>query len=101
MEDYIKKAADAFLVERPYGMRVDYRKGGYVLFNRNLNVLGNKERARLEELPLEDLEHAGFTDVFFYSDCTNPYAGYVLDLKKLKVYNQYMFPLAMVLNMKL
>ena len=22
MEDYIKKAADAFLVERPYGMRV-------------------------------------------------------------------------------
>ena len=114
MEDYIKKAPDAFLVERPYGMRVDYRKGGYVLFNRNLNVLGNKERARLEELPLEDFdvdeiplegeiikEHAGFTDVFFYSDCTNPYAGYVLDLKKLKVYNQYMFPLAMVLNMKL
>ena len=110
MEDYIKKAADAFLVERPYGMRVDYRKGGYVLFNRNLNVLGNKEHARLEELPLEDFdvdeiplegeiikEHAGFTDVFFYSDCTNPYAGYVLDLKKLKVYNQYMFPLAMVL----
>ena len=33
--------------------------------------------------------------------CSNPYAGYVLDLKKLKVYNQYMFPLAMVLNMKL
>ena len=56
MEDYIKKAADAFLVERPYGMRVDYRKGGYVLFNRNLNVLCNKERARLEELPLEDFD---------------------------------------------
>ena len=83
MEDYIKKAADAFLVERPYGMRVDYD---------------------VDEIPLEGeiiKEHAGFTDVFFYSDCTNPYAGYVLDLKKLKVYNQYMFPLAMVLNMKL
>ena len=26
MENYLKKAADAFLVERPYGMRVDYRK---------------------------------------------------------------------------
>ena len=87
MEDYIKKAADAFLVERPYGMRVDYSKRGYVLFNRNLNVLGK--------------EHAGFTDVFFYSDCTNPYAGYVLDLKKLKVYNQFIYPLAMVLNRKL
>lgn len=47
MEDYIKKAADAFLVERPYGMRVDYSKRGYVLFNRNLNVLGNGEHARL------------------------------------------------------
>ena len=107
MEDYIKKAADAFLVERPYGMRVDYSKRGYVLFNRNLNVLGNGEHARLEELPLEELEgeiikeHAGFTDVFFYSDCTNPYAGYVLDLKKLKVYNQFIYPLAMVLNRKL
>ena len=29
MEDYIKKAADAFLVERPYGMRVDYSKRAY------------------------------------------------------------------------
>ena len=44
---------------------------------------------------------AGFTDVFFYSDCTNPYAGYVLDLKKLKVYNQFIYPLAMILNRKL
>ena len=114
MEDYIKKAADAFLVERPYGMRVDYRKKGFVLFNRNLNVLGNVEHARLEELPLERFnveeiplegeiveEHAGFTDVFFYTDLTNPYAGYVLNLQKLKAYNQFMFPLAMALNREL
>ena len=114
MEDYIKKAADAFLVKRPYGMRVDYRKKGFVLFNRNLNVLGNVEHARLEELPLERFnveeiplegeiveEHAGFTDVFFYTDLTNPYAGYVLNLQKLKAYNQFMFPLAMALNRKL
>lgn len=100
MENYIKKAADAFLVERPYGMRVDYRKKGFVLFNRNLNVLGKAEQARLEELPLELFnveeiplageiveEHAGFTDVFFYTDLTNPYAGYVLNLQKLKAYN--------------
>ena len=44
MENYIKKAADAFLVERPYGMRVDYRKKGFVLFNRNLNVLKVSEK---------------------------------------------------------
>ena len=101
MENYIKKAADAFLVERPYGMRVDYRKKGFVLFNRNLNVLGNAEQTRLEELPLERFnveeiplegevveEHSGFTDVFFYTDLTNPYAGYVLNLQKLKVFTK-------------
>ena len=111
MENYIKKAAEAFLVERPYGMRVDYRKKGYVLFNRNLNVLGNAECGCLEELPLEQFavediplegemveEHTGFTDVFFYSDYSNPYAGHILDLKKLKVYNQYIYPLATVLD---
>ena len=104
MENYIKKAADAFLVERPYGMRVDYRKKGFVLFNRNLNVLGNAEHARLEELPLERFnveEHAGFTDVVFYTDLTSPYAGYALNLQKLKAYNRFMFPLAMALNRKL
>ena len=114
MENYIKKAADAFLVERPYGMRVDYRKKGFVLFNRNLNVLGNAEHARLEELPLERFnveeipldgeiveEHAGFTDVFFYTDLTSPYAGYALNLQKLKAYNRFMFPLAMALNREL
>lgn len=114
MENYIKKIADAFLIERPYGMRVDYNKKEYVLFNHNLNTLGKMEHAHLEELPLEQFdveniplegeiveEHAGFTDVFFYTDFTNPYTGYVLDLKKFKVYNQYMYPLAMVLNRKL
>ena len=84
------------------------------LFNRNLNVLGNAEHARLEELPLERFnveeipldgeiveEHAGFTDVFFYTDLTSPYAGYALNLQKLKAYNRFMFPLAMALNRKL
>ena len=111
MKEYVKKAADAFLVERPYGMRVDYRKQGYVLFNRNLNLLGKTEPASLEELPLERFdveeiplagetveEHAGFTDGFFYSECTNPYAGQVVNLKKLKTYNQYVYPLATLLN---
>jgi len=46
-------------------------------------------------------EHSGFTDVFFYTDLTNPYAGYVLNLQKLKAYNRLMFPLAMALNREL
>ena len=105
MENYIKKAADAFLVERPYGMRVDYRKKGFVLFNRNLRLEELPlERFNVEEIPLDGEiveEHAGFTDVFFYTDLTSPYAGYALNLQKLKAYNRFMFPLAMALNRKL
>ena len=62
------------------------------------------ERFNVEEIPLEGEiveEHAGFTDVFFYTDLTNPYAGYVLNLQKLKAYNRLMFPLAMALNREL
>ena len=62
------------------------------------------ELFNVEEIPLAGEiveEHAGFTDVFFYTDLTNPYAGNVLNLQKLKAYNQFMFPLAMVLNREL
>ena len=62
------------------------------------------ERFNVEEIPLDGEiveEHAGFTDVFFYTDLTNPYAGYVLNLQKLKAYNRLMFPLAMALNREL
>ncbi len=63
-------------------MRVDYRKKGFVLFNRNLNVLGNVEHARLEELPLERFnveeipvgggsKNRSFTDVFSHRFCTS------------------------------
>ena len=87
--------------------------GGFLSATFSL-VLGNAEQTRLEELPLERFnveeiplegevveEHAGFTDVFFYTDLTNPYAGYVLNLQKLKAYNRLMFPLAMALNREL
>ena len=39
--------------------------------------------------------------IYIYTDLTNPYAGYVLNLQKLKAYNQFMFPLAMALNREL
>ena len=47
-------------------MRVDYRKKGFVLFNRNLNVLGNAEHARLEELPLERFNAVSYTHLDVY-----------------------------------
>ena len=41
MENYMAKAADAFLTGRPYGIRLDFKRRGFALFNRNLNELGN------------------------------------------------------------
>lgn len=86
MENYMKKAADAFLVGRPYGMRVDFRRKGYVLFNRRMNVLGNEMQGDIGTLPLERFEVEEI-----------PYAGDVPDFGKLKVYNRYMYPLSVVL----
>lgn len=56
MENYMKKAAAAFLVGRPYGMRVDFKRKGYVLFNRRMNILGNEKPGEVDSLPLEEFE---------------------------------------------
>lgn len=111
MENYIRKAAESFFVNRPYGIHIDYKKQGYVLFNRQLNVLGNRnpgcidrlplERFGVEEIPLDGKtveKHPDFTNVYFYDDHTNPYMDYVLDFGKLKNYNRYMYTLAMILG---
>ena len=52
----MKKAATAFLVGRPYGMRVDFKRKGYVLFNRRMNILGNEKPGEVDSLPLEGFE---------------------------------------------
>lgn len=41
MENYITKAADAFLTSRPYGIRLDFKRKGFVIFNHHMNLLGN------------------------------------------------------------
>ena len=40
MENYISKAADAFLTSRPYGIRLDFKHKGFVIFNHHMNLLG-------------------------------------------------------------
>lgn len=54
--DYRLKAKQYFFTNRPYGIRIDIRKPGYVLFNKNLNVLGNAQPSQLEHLPIELFE---------------------------------------------
>jgi len=118
------KAADAFLTGRPYGIRLDFKHKGFALFNYNMNELGNHLPARLETLPLEDFDVEDFdvedfdvediplrgerivrkeniTDIFFYDEKSNPYSDNRVDMKKLKAYNKYIYPLSLILNRNL
>lgn len=114
MEKYMAKAADAFLTGRPYGIRLDFKHKGFALFNYNMNELGNHLPGRLETLPLEDFdvediplcgEHIvrkeNITDIFFYDEKSNPYSDNRVDMKKLKAYNKYIYPLSLILNRNL
>ena len=114
MENYMAKAADAFLTGRPYGIRLDFKHKGFALFNYNMNELGNHLPGRLETLPLEDFdvediplcgEHIvrkeNITDIFFYDEKSNPYSDNRVNMKKLKAYNKYIYPLSLILNRNL
>ena len=114
MENYMAKAADAFLTGRPYGIRLDFKHKGFALFNYNMNELGNHLPGRLETLPLEDFDvediplcgerivrKENITDIFFYDENSNPYSDNRVDMKKLKAYNKYIYPLSLILNRNL
>ena len=114
MENYMAKAADAFLTGRPYGIRLDFKHKGFALFNYNMNELGNHLPGRLETLPLEDFDvediplcgerivrKENITDIFFYDEKSNPYSDNRVDMKKLKAYNKYIYPLSLILNRNL
>ena len=60
MENYISKAADAFLTSRPYGIRLDFKHKGFVIFNHHMNLLGNGTPCNLDSLPLEICNHTIF-----------------------------------------
>lgn len=114
MENYMAKAADAFLTGRPYGIRLDFKHKGFALFNYNMNELGNHLPGRLETLPMEDFDvediplcgerivrKENITDIFFYDEKSNPYSDNRVDMKKLKAYNKYIYPLSLILNRNL
>lgn len=111
MENYISKAADAFLTSRPYGIRLDFKHKAFVIFNHHMNLLGNGTPCNVDSLPLEictleDIPQTGeriikngdIMDIFFYDETSNPYTEYGVDLEKLKTYNKYIYPLALALN---
>ena len=102
------------LTGRPYGIRLDFKHKGFALFNYNMNELGNHLPGRLETLPLEDFDvediplcgerivrKENITDIFFYDEKSNPYSDNRVDMKKLKAYNKYIYPLSLILNRNL
>lgn len=112
MNDLQEKAKVGFYCNRPYGIRIDYAQKGFVLFNRYANALGNIETGSIEKLPLESFEDVNeipldgilvqngnhTTDVYFYSEESNPYRNAILDLEALKQYNRFIYPLSILLN---
>ena len=109
---YAQKAVESFYLDRPYGIRIDYSRKGFVLFNRKLNLLGMDKWNSIEELPLEEYDtpeeipvegvdiqrNSSKVDVFFYTDNSSPYHNGTLDMECLKKYNKYIYRLSVLLG---
>ena len=103
---YAQKAVESFYLDRPYGIRIDYSRKGFVLFNRKLNLLGMDKWNSIEELPLEEYDNpeeipvegvdiqrnSSKVDVFFYTDKSSPYHNETLDMECLKKIQQIYLP---------
>lgn len=102
------------LSDRASVWHTDFKHKGFALFNYNMNELGNHLPGRLETLPLEDFDvediplcgerivrKENITDIFFYDEKSNPYSDNRVDMKKLKAYNKYIYPLSLILNRNL
>ena len=109
---YAQKAVESFYLDRPYGIRIDYSRKGFVLFNRKLNLLGMDKWNSIEELPLEEYDNPeeipvegvdiqrynSKVDIFFYTDKSSPYHNGRLDMECLKKYNKYTYRLSVLLG---
>lgn len=114
LECYVK-AKESFYTNRPYGIRIDYARKRFVLFNRNMNILGKKTPGTIEALPLEHfsdvediptnginiIKNENTLDVFFYTDQTDPFTHTAPNLEYLRQYNRYIYPLSLLLNRSL
>ena len=112
MENYQEKARENFYRNRPYGIHIDYARKGFVLFNHYTNSLGKQETGSIEGLPLEKFEDVDAiplngkiikngnqtTDIYFYTDDSNPYKNMKLDMDALKQYNRFIYPLSLFLG---
>lgn len=113
--EYYLKAKQSFHINRPYGIRIDYALKKFVLFNRKMNTLGEKSPGTIESLSLEyfsevediptnganTIRNGNILDIFFYTDYTDPFIQTAPNLEYMKIYNQYIYPLSLLLNRSL
>ena len=99
MENYQEKARENFYRNRPYGIHIDYARS-------------KQETGSIEGLPLEKFEDVDAiplngkiikngnrtTDIYFYTDDSNPYKNMKLDMDAMKQYNRFIYPLALFLD---
>lgn len=114
IECYLK-AKENFHTSRPYGIRIDYSRKRFILFNRQMNILGEGTPGKIELLSLEyfdnvediptegvyKISNGNILDIFFYTDQTDPFTQTPPNLEYMKMYNQYMYPLSLLLNRSL
>lgn len=111
IECYLK-ARENFHINRPYGIRIDYIRKKFVLFNREMNILGEKMPGAIESLPLEHFneveiiptkginktKNGDILDIFFYTDQTDPFIHTTPNLEYMRLYNQYIYPLSLLFD---
>lgn len=115
IEQIRMKAIQDFQVNRPYGIRIDFKRRAITLFNRRYNLLGKNENGSIDTLPVEpyDIEDIPLSlaqevkksgdiiDLFFYNDETTPCTNTAIDTERLLNYNRRMFALSALLGRKL
>lgn len=110
--DCYLKARESFHINRPYGIRIDYAQKKFVLFNRKMNILGERSLGTIESLPLEHfveveiiptnginkVKNGDILDIFFYTEQTDPFIQTTPNLEYMRLYNQYIYPLSLLFD---
>ena len=95
MENYQEKARENFYRNRPYGIHIDYARKGFVL------GLPLEKFEDVDAIPLNGkiIKNGNqTTDIYFYTDDSNPYKNMKLDMDALKQYNRFIYPLSLFLD---
>ena len=105
------KSQGNFYRNRPYGIHIDYaRKDLYCSIT--IQTVSENRKPVPSKDPLEKVQDVDAiplngkiikngnrtTDIYFYTDDSNPYKNMKLDMDALKQYNRFIYPLSLFLD---